>query len=94
MAPSGDETVISRAVWTRSMSVAEAGCDWRVPTMSERAGFSESIQMAGSSESFKTAAVTTTGRSVSVGAESDVVLVAARGASPERQALNRRTKTA
>ena len=37
-----------------------------VPIPSERDGFSVSIQMAGSSESLSTAAVTTTGRKVSV----------------------------
>ena len=64
-----------------------------VPMTSERDGFRVSTQMAGSSESFSTAAVTTAGRSVS--ADCDVALdrAVAGGDSPDRQPINRRPRT-
>ena len=60
---------------------------------SERDGFSVSIQMAGSSASFRTADVTTTGRSVSAADDVAVESAVAGGDSPDRQAPNRRPRT-
>jgi hypothetical protein len=49
--------------------------------------------MAGSSESFSTAAVTTAGRSVSAACDVAVESADADGDSPDRQAPNRRPRT-
>ena len=65
-----------------------------VPMMSDREGVIVSIQMAGSSESFNTAAVTTAGRSVSRSADSAADAAAESmdgGVSRVRQADSART---
>lgn len=64
-----------------------------VPMTSERDGLSVSIQMAGSSESFSTAAVTMAGWSVSAASDLAAEAAAAGGDSPDRQAPNRRPRT-